>query len=176
MTYADNIPGKYVHPLEYFKTAFGLVLLRDVVIGRERFDYAFRNYVKNWAYKHPAPFDFFRAMNNGTGENLNWFWKEWFVNNWKLDQAVTNVSYVDNDPSRGSLITIRNNDRMVMPVTVEIKESNGKTGRKTAPVEVWLHDNQWQFLYNSTTKLDSVIVDPDQELPDVDTTNNVWGK
>jgi hypothetical protein len=174
LTYADNIPGKYVHPLEYFKTSFGLVMLRDVVIGHARFDYAFRNYIKNWAFKHPAPYDFFRSMNNATGEDLNWFWKEWFAKNWKLDQAVTDVTYVNNEPAKGALITIQNNDRMVMPVTVEVKESNGKTGTVKLPVEIWLHENKWQFKYNSTTKLDSVIIDPDQQLPDVDLLNNVW--
>ena len=174
LTYADNIPGKYIHPLEYFKTAFGLVLLRNYIVGADRFDYAFRNYIKNWAFKHPAPFDFFRSMNNGTGENLNWFWKEWFVNNWKLDQAVKKVSYIDNDPSKGSSITISNNDKMVMPLTVEIKESNGRSGRVKFPVEIWHHNKDWKFNYNSTSKIDSVIIDPDQKLPDVDLSNNIW--
>ncbi|HTR82082.1 MAG TPA: M1 family metallopeptidase [Bacteroidota bacterium] len=176
LTYADNIPGKYVHPLEYFKTSFGLVLLRNYIVGPERFDYAFRNYIKNWAFKHPGPFDFFRCMNNAAGENLNWFWKGWFVKNWKLDQAVTNVAYVDNDPSKGSLITIQNNDKMVMPVTVEVKESNGKSGRVNLPVEIWLSHKTWKFKYHSTSAIDSVIVDPDFQLPDVDLSNNVWSK
>ncbi len=176
ITYADNIPGKYVHPLEYFKTAFGLVLLRDYIVGQDRFDNAFRNYITNWAFKHPSPFDFFRSMNNGTGENLNWFWKEWFVNNWKLDQAVKSVAYVDNDSSKGALITIQNNERMVMPVTVEVKESNGKVGRVHLPVEIWLHNREWKFLYHSTSILSSVTIDPDQQLPDVDLSNNVWSK
>ncbi len=176
LTYADNIPGKYVHPLEYFKTAFGLVLLRNYIVGKDRFDYAFRNYINDWAFKHPGPFDFFRCMNNATGENLNWFWKEWFVKNWKLDQAIKDVTYVDNDPAKGCLITIQNNDRMVMPVTVEVKESNGKSGRVKLPVEIWLHSKDWKFKYNSSSKIDSVIIDPDQELPDIDLSNNVWSK
>jgi len=176
LTYADNIPGKYIHPLEYFKTAFGLVLLRDYIVGPRRFDYAFKNYIKHWAFKHPDPVDFFRCMNNGTGEDLNWFWKEWFVKNWKLDLAIKSVTYVDNNPSNGSLITIQNNDQMIMPVTVEVKESNGKVGRVKLPVEIWLHNKDWEFEYDSTSKLDSVIIDPDHKLPDVDLSNNVWGK
>ncbi len=175
-SYADNISLNYLHPLEYFKTAFGLVLLREYIVGADRFDYAFKNYVKNWAFKHPAPYDFFRSMNNGTGENLNWFWNEWFMQNWKLDQAVKNVKYIDNDPSKGSLITIQNNDKMVMPVTVEVKESNGKVGRTKLPVEIWLYNNDWEFKYNSTSKIDSVIIDPDQQLPDVDLSNNIWSE
>jgi aminopeptidase N len=62
----------------YTKTALGLDILRNVVLGPERFDYAFREYVKNWAFKHPLPYDLFRAMNDASGEDLNWFWKSWF--------------------------------------------------------------------------------------------------
>jgi Peptidase family M1 domain len=173
-SYADNIVSKYVHPLEYFKTAFGLVLLRDYIIGTDRFDYAFKKYIKNWAYKHPAPLDFFRCMDNGTGEKLYWFWNEWFEQTWKLDQAIKSVKYINDDPSQGSLITIQNNDRMVMPVTVEVKESNGNTGIIKMPVEIWLRNTIWEFKYNSTSKIGSVIIDPDQQLPDIDLSNNVW--
>ncbi|HEY0245953.1 MAG TPA: M1 family metallopeptidase, partial [Mucilaginibacter sp.] len=55
MTNADAIGGNYRHPVVYFKPAFGLVLLREHVIGKDRFDYAFRNYIHQWAYKHPQP-------------------------------------------------------------------------------------------------------------------------
>ena len=113
-------------------------------------------------------------MNNGTGENLNWFWNGWFLKNWKLDQAVTKVSYVDNDSSKGSLITVQNNERLVMPVTVEVKESNGSVGRVQLPVEIWLQNREWTFQYHSTGRVESVTVDPDQQLPDVDLSNNTW--
>ena len=115
-------------------------------------------------------------MNNGTGEDLNWFWNEWFMKNWKLDQAVKNVSYISNDPAKGSLITIQNLDKMVMPVTVEVKESDGKSGRVHLPVEIWQQTGTWQFKYNSETTIESVTIDPDQTLPDVDLSNNVWKK
>ena len=174
LTFADAIPGRFVHTLEYYKTALGLVMLREFVLGKERFDYAFRNYIKNWTYKHPSPLDFFRAMNNGAGENLNWFWKEWFVKKWTLDQAVDSVKYVDNDPSKGSLITIENKNEMVMPVEVEVKESNGNSGRIKLPVEIWERTGLSTFKYNSTSKIDSVIIDPDQKLPDVNPENNFW--
>lgn len=174
MTYADNIPGKFTHTLEYYKTALGLVMLREYVLGHDRFDYAFRNYIKEWAFKHPAPLDFFRAMNNASGEDLNWFWEGWFVKNWKLDQAVKNVKYVDNDPSKGAIITITNNDQMVMPAKVEIKESNGKSGTVMYPVEIWHRSGEFSFKYDSKSMIDSVIIDPEKQLPDVSPENNVW--
>ncbi len=174
MSYADAIPGRYVHTLEYYKTALGLYMLREYVLGHKRFDYAFRKYISRWAFKHPSPEDFFRTMNDAAGENLNWFWKGWFVKNYKLDQAVDSVSYVDNDPGKGSTITLENKDRMVMPTTVEVKESNGKVGKVDLPVEIWERGGVFRFHYNSTSKIDSVVVDPDMVLPDVNPANNVW--
>ena len=174
VSYADAIPGKYVHPLEYYKAALGLVLLREYVLGKGRFDYAFRNYIRQWAYKHPSPFDFFRVMNNGAGENLNWFWKGWFVENWKLDQGVKDVKYVDGDTLKGSLITIENKNQMVMPVTVKVQESNGHTRTLRLPVEVWERSGEWTFQYNSTSPIILVLIDPQEQLPDVDPSNNSW--
>ncbi|HVX50868.1 MAG TPA: M1 family metallopeptidase, partial [Chitinophagaceae bacterium] len=78
----------------YFKTALGLDMLRNVVLGPDRFDYAFREYIKHWAMKHPLPYDFFRSMNDAAGEDLNWFFKPWFFTTWKIDQAVEGVKYV----------------------------------------------------------------------------------
>ncbi|HSZ32286.1 MAG TPA: M1 family metallopeptidase, partial [Puia sp.] len=90
----------------YGKTAYGLILLREVILGKDRFDYAFRKYTEMWAFKHPTPYDFFKTMNSAAGDDLNWFWKEWFFTTWKLDQALTDVKYVDGDPGKGALITI----------------------------------------------------------------------
>ena len=174
LSYADAIPGKYVHPLEYYKTALGLVILRDYVLGRDRFDYAFRNYISHWAFKHPVPFDFFRAMNNGSGENLNWFWKGWFVEKWTLDQAVKGVAYVDGDTSKGALITITNNEQLVMPATVSIQEVNGHSGTLDLPVEIWERSGDFTFRYSSTSTISSVTIDPEERLPDIDAANNVW--
>ena len=174
ITYADAIPYKYVHPLEYYKTALGLVMLREIVLGHNRFDYAFRTYIDRWAFKHPSPADFFRTMNDASGEDLNWFWKEWFYKTWTLDQAVEGVKYADGDTAKGAFITITNNDKMVMPVTVEVKESNGKSGIVKLPVEIWEKSGKWTFKYNSTSMIDSVIIDPDEKLPDVNRKNNIW--
>ncbi len=174
VSYADAIPGNFVHPLEYYKAALGLVLLREDVLGKDRFDYAFKNYIQHWAYKHPAPFDFFRAMNNAAGENLNWFWRGWFIENWKLDQAVRGVKYIDGDTAKGALITITNNDQMVMPVTIRIAEANGRTQTLRFPVEIWERSGEWTFQYSSTSSITSVVLDPEERLPDVDAANNVW--
>ncbi|MEP7233273.1 MAG: M1 family aminopeptidase, partial [Ginsengibacter sp.] len=158
----------------YGKTAYGLNLLRTVVVGKERFDYAFRKYTEAWAFKHPTPYDFFHCINNAAGEDLNWFWKEWFFTTWKFDQAITAVNYVDNDPSKGALITITNKGKMVLPAIVKVIQTSGEEGTIILPVEVWHRGGIWTFKYPSKNKIDKVILDPENVLPDVDRKNNEW--
>src|SRR4030095_7918552 len=95
----------------YDKPAVMLYVLRDVVLGEERFDAAFREYIRRWAFKHPTPNDFFHTMENVSGEDLGWFWRGWVLNNWRLDQRVTGVSYEENEPKNGATITIENNEQ-----------------------------------------------------------------
>ncbi len=174
MSLADAFPGRDLHPVEYFKTAFGLVLLREVILGHDRFDYAFRHYIADWAFKHPTPWDFFRAMDNGAGEDLSWFWRGWFEHNWQLDQAVEGVKYVKDDPADGAEITIANLRRLPMPVLAEVIEVSGRTQRIRLPVEIWEDGGTHTFRVNTTHELKSVILDPDHLLPDVNRANNAW--
>jgi hypothetical protein len=160
--------------LSYSKPGSGLELLREEILGKTRFDYAFRYYVHEWAFKHPTPFDFFHAIDNAAGEDLTWFWRGWFLNSWKIDQAVTGVEYVSNDPTKGATITIESKEKLPMPATVEVKESNGTTARVHLPVEIWMKGGVWKFHYASTSTISSVTIDPDNRLPDVDTNNNTW--
>ena len=109
----------------YRKPGYALGLLRNQIVGPERFDYAFRTYIKRWAYKHPTPWDFFRTMENVAGEDLGWFWKGMFLENYKLDQAVKEVKYVNNDSAQGGLITIENLEQMAMPVILQYETVSG---------------------------------------------------
>ena len=158
----------------YGKTAYGLNLLRTTVVGKERFDYAFRKYIEAWAFKHPTPYDFFHCINNAAGEDLNWFWKEWFFTTWKLDQAVTGVNYVNDDPTKVSLIMLENKGRMIMPVPIKIIEENGNSKVVQLPVDIWQRGGSWTFKYASTSKINKVIIDPENVLPDMDRKNNNW--
>ena len=160
--------------LQYRKTAMVLWLLRDNVLGAKRFDDAFKEYINRWAYKHPAPDDFFRTMEDVSGEDLGWFWRSWVLNNWALDQAVTNVQYILGDPSNGAYITVKNMREIPMPVKLEITTVSGKKIRKTLPVEVWKNNIDWKFLVESTEAFEKVMIDPDFEYPDVDAKNNYW--
>ena len=130
-------------------------------------------YVRRWAFKHPTPWDFFHTMENEGGEDLAWFWREWVFNNWKLDMAVGGIRYEDtSNPQKGAAITILNLDKMAMPVTVLIKESNGKQTRVNLPVEVWQRGSEWTFYMAPSSRIADVVLDPDKKLPDVDRKNN----
>jgi hypothetical protein len=176
MIYPDNLTMQNLGLDAYYKPSLGLYILRNYILDTARFDYAFRTYINRWAYKHPTPTDFFRTINDAAGENLNWFWKEWFFENWPLDQAVKDVKYIDNDPTKGTLITIENLGKMVFPVTIEIIEKDNKTGRVNLPVEIWQRSGEWTFRYNSTSMIDSVVIDPDRVLPDFAPGNNNWSQ
>ncbi|MBL4678195.1 MAG: peptidase [Mucilaginibacter sp.] len=158
----------------YTKTATGLHMLRNVVLDPERFDYAFKEYIKHWAFKHPLPYDFFRAMNDAAGEDLNWFFKPWFFTTWNLDQAIQSVQYVTDNAASGAIITLVNKEKLAMPVIARITQTNGKIETITLPVDIWRRGAVWTFNYPSTSEIESIELDPDHELSDSDRKNNIW--
>jgi hypothetical protein len=174
MNTPDVIQAEYLGNAAYEKPALGLKILREQILGEERFDYAFRTYIKRWAFKHPTPWDFFHSIDNAAGEDLSWFWNEWFLTTWKVDQSVKDVTYNQLDPKQGALITIENLEEMALPVTAAIKEENGKTGIVKLPAEIWQRGSVWTFPYKSTSKIVTVILDPDHQLPDVNPENNAF--
>jgi len=150
-----------------------LVLLREQILGKNRFDYAFKNYIAKWAYKHPQPDDFFRSMENGAGEDLSWFWKGWFYNNWPLDIVLVDARYANKDPKNGIRITVANKEQLAMPFTVEVKLKGGAKQRTYFPVETWLQNKATTFTIPTTTEVESVTIDPDNMLPDSNRKNNI---
>jgi len=170
----DNLKEINNGTLLYSKPSAGLVMLREIILGPERFDFAFKTYINRWAFKHPAPDDFFRTMENAAGESLQWFWRGWFENTWRLDVAVRGVKYINNDPKQGSIITIDNLEKMAMPVILEIKTVSGKTERVNFTGEIWERNVSWSFRYPSTEEIESVTYNPDSTLPDYNPDNNVW--
>ena len=171
----DNLREMSLGILGYQKPAEVLMMLRNSVLGAERFDEAFKEYVHRWAYKHPGPDDFFRTMENVSGEDLGWFWRSWILNNWKLDQAVTGVSYKKNfDKIYKAKITIKNMEKIPMPVEIEITTASGLKIMKNLPVEVWKRNVEWSFMVDVSEEIKSVVIDPDKKYPDINSSNNVW--
>ncbi len=158
----------------YFKPGMGLAILRKEVLGPDRFDYAVREYIRRWAYKHPTPWDFFRTMDNAAGENLSWFWRGWFMQNYKLDQAILSVKYDKENAVNGAIVTIGNQEQMAMPVTLSYETKSGIKGTIKLPVEVWNNTNVWKVKLPTTEELLKVVVDPEKVFPDMNFSNNTW--
>lgn len=174
-TVPDAIQPSNLGVAAYEKPAVMLNVLRNVVLGPERFDAAFKEYIRRWAFRHPTPWDFFRTMENVGGEDLSWFWRGWIFNNWKLDIALKSVQQ-QGRAENGVAITIQNLEQMPSPVPMLVKESNGKEHRFTLPVEIWQRGGQWTFQLPTTSRVTEVVIDPDGLLPDVNRQNNGGGK
>ena len=166
MTRADAIREKYRHPVTYFKSAFGLTLLREDILGPERFDPAFRKFIADWAFKHPKPSDFFRAMESAGGEDLSWFWRGWYLNNWKHDLAVTAITPIDGDAAKGAEVVVENRDKLVLPATLRVTFADGSHLDQRVPVETWLQQRSHAFRFAGRGAVVSAVVDPDRRLPD----------
>ncbi len=170
-TYPDIVKENNLGFTAYYKPAAGLLLLREVILGNDRFDYAFRQYIKQWAFKHPSPTDFFNCMENAAGEDLDWFWRGWFYSNEALDQAIVSVTKTDT----GIDINLENKMGLIMPVVLEIMDGNDKK-QITIPVEVWQRGSQYTYHYKTSNKVSAVILDPKRMMPDVNPNNDKWAE
>ncbi len=159
---ADAYPWQIGHPVSYFKGAYGMVLLREQILGKQRFDWAFRKYTRDWAFKHPSPSDFFREMSSEGGEDLSFFWRGWYMNNWRFDIAVASID--------GDHITLVNKGQLVLPATVEVTYTDGTKTRFIVPWENW--ESKGELEWSGEKPIASVTVDPDHVLPDDDRSNN----
>lgn len=185
MTESEDIQAQFGNN-GYGKPAAGLVMLREQILGDSLFDRAFGEYAKRWMFKHPQPADFFRSIEDGAGEQLNYFWRGWFYSTYANDQAVTKVESQPADSllgdaagaKRGSSywrVTIENRGGLVLPIDVAITFEDGTTKRVKLPADAW-RKNEKSFTYGffSDKAVAQVVLDPDERLADVDRSNNTW--
>ncbi len=96
MTNSENII--MFGPNAYSKPSTGLNILRETIMGRDLFDYAFREYARRWAFKHPTPADLFRTMEDASAVDLDWFWRGWFYGTEACDIALDTVKWANLNP------------------------------------------------------------------------------
>ena len=89
MTQSDSVLR--LGPNAYTKPSAALHILRDTILGRERFDFAFKEYSRRWQFKRPTPADFFRTMEEASGTDLDWFWRGWFYTTDHVDISIDKV-------------------------------------------------------------------------------------
>jgi hypothetical protein len=155
----------------YQKPALMMSLLRDEVLGRERFDFAFREYIRTWAYKHPTPADFIRVMRDASGVELDWYWRGWLYTTARLDQAVDSVvARADG----GSNVFLANRGTMVMPTELALTFDDGTTATVRLPVQMWNLGRGFTYRVPEKKRLRRAQVDPRRVLPDTDRANDRW--
>ncbi len=182
MTHSDLIHRGF-GPNGYSKPATGLVMLREEILGPELFDAAFQEYSQKWMFKKPQPADFYRSMEDGSGELLNWFWRGWFYTTHFNDQALTSVTTqgaeeLIGDTGRGQQyyrMQVDNEGGLIMPLYLGITYDDGSTEMVKLPADIW-RNNELTFTYGFFTDktVVQVVVDPDQVFADVNRDNNSW--
>jgi hypothetical protein len=160
--------------LNYRKTALALYLLREEVLGPERFDRAWHAYVNTWAFKHPQPADFVRIMQTHAGEDLSWFWRGWFLTPGTLDQGVTAFGTLGDETGGRVYADLVNNGSMVMPVSMEVEYTDGFVETRRLPVEIWSTTNVWRAAWDAGGRtIERITLDPRSVYPDINRENNV---
>ena len=172
----DRIDPRLLGLEAYVKPSVGLQLLRQEIMGPAAFDDAFRTYARRWMYKHPTPADFFRTMEDVGGRRLDWFWREWFLENPHFDQAIDTVVTTTHGDTTDVVVMYGNRARGVLPVHARFTLSDGSVRDFDYPAEVWstnaLHYvRRYRFV---GTTVSAIELDPAKRLVDLDRDNNTW--
>lgn len=171
MTNSENIV--LFGPNAYSKPATGLNILRETIMGRELFDYAFKEYARRWAFKHPTPADLFRTMEDASAEDLDWFWRGWFYSIDVCDIAIDTVKHAIYDAAqmpttmpaggRGGAATATGG-KLAKPMLLEFEDISKIRNREDKNIvfevdrDTTLRDFYWQYArgiiaYDSTIKM-----------------------
>lgn len=174
MTYPDNA---LAYPVSsYHKPATGLNILRETIMGHEKFDTAFKTYATRWAFKHPTPADFFRTMEDASAEDLDWFWRGWFYTTDVCDISIDTVKfYTTGEGNYFYQVEMSNKGGLVMPVIIQFNYEDGTSEVIRIPAQVWRHnESRLTKSYMRNKKVASVRLDPFAETADIDDKNNIW--
>ena len=162
MTNSENIIG--FGPNAYAKPATALNILRETIMGRELFDFSFKEYARRWAFKHPTPADLFRTLEDASGEDLDWFWRGWFYTTDVTDISLDSVKYFRSDLQ--SSMSVRNGSVTQMKLdTPQVNSFEDVSKIRNR------EDKNIQFLTDSDTTLRDFYWKYARGLEPYDTTN-----
>lgn len=138
----------------YIKPAFSYLALKDL-LGDTLFKKSLHHYMNCWSGKHPIPWDFFYSMNAGSGQNLNWFWNNWFFSNNYIDLKLTSAKV----SGKNLNLRIDNVGGFAIPFDVEISYTDGTISKEHFTPEVWKKDAAYQTQIPVSKKVRSVKLD-----------------
>ena len=156
--------------LSYRKPGYGLRFLREEIMGEERFDAAWNEYIQRWVYKSPRPSDFYRTMEDASGMDLQWFFKGFFEEPMQLDQSIVDVQQMN----ESVIVIFENLEDWVCPVDVTITSIDGSEHRFKLPVTVWAWSTRHTQTFDVPSPVLTVEIDAKQAYPDINLANNVW--
>jgi hypothetical protein len=178
MTNSENIIQ--FGPNAYAKPATGLNILRETIMGRDLFDYSFKEYARRWAFKHPTPADLFRTIEDASAEDLDWFWRGWFYSIDPVDIAIDTVKYAVYDASIAVPAARTMGPRGLAKPEVnsfedisKIRNRNDKSIVFLTDVDTTLRDFYWRYdrglePYDSVTKQPALSMPAAEGLTDAE--------
>nr|WP_121271070.1 M1 family metallopeptidase [Pedobacter schmidteae] len=178
MTNSENIIN--FGPNAYAKPATALNILRETVMGKELFDYAFKEYAKRWAFKHPTPADLFRTLEDASAVDLDWFWRGWFFGIDPVDISLDDVrqqktQLADQTNKNFYELNFSNVGGLVMPIIIEWTFKDGSKEVDRIPAYIWRKDeNKVTKTFAKDKEVVAVQLDPYRETADIDESNNSW--
>jgi aminopeptidase N len=175
MTPPDRIDPNALGAIGYRKPGAVLLALRDNVVGRETMDRAMREYARRWSFKHPTPADFFRTVENVSGQDLSWFWSAFFYGTDVLDIAVDAVTMRQAGGRNIAVVNLRRATAVPFPVTMRLKFSDQTTRDVRLPVEIWARADHYVAEIAVDRAVTGVRLWPDGSVPDWNTSNDTWG-
>jgi hypothetical protein len=164
-------PGPAGGIASYQKPATLMVTLRNL-LGEEVFMEGYQSFIRDWAFKHPSPWDFFNTFERVSGQDLDWFWNSWYYETWVLDHAVESVVQEGEE----TVITISDLGFAPMPAHIRITTPEGRILERQIPVTHWLQGELSAEIRipASIGEGARVEIDPERLFPDKDRSNNVW--
>jgi hypothetical protein len=175
MTPPDRVDPDALGAIGYRKPGAVLLTLRDNVIGRDAMDRAMREYARRWVFKHPTPGDFFRTVENESGEDLSWFWNAFFYGTDVLDIAVDGVNMRYSSGQSFAEIALRRVTSIPFPVVLRLKFNDASTQDVRLPVQIWTRTDRYLATIPVSRPVVGVRLWPDPNVPDWNASNDVWG-
>jgi hypothetical protein len=178
MTNSENIIQ--FGPNAYAKPATGLNILRETIMGRDLFDYSFKEYARRWAFKHPTPGDLFRTIEDASAEDLDWFWRGWFYSIDPVDIAIDTVRHAVFDANATAPAARTMSPRGLAKPEVnsfedisKIRNRNDKSIVFLTDVDTSLRDFYWRYdrglePYDSVTKQPAMSMSAPETLTDAE--------
>lgn len=162
MTMGDNVVN--VGANAYAKAATGLNILRETIMGRELFDFAFREYARRWAFKHPTPADLFRTMEDASGVDLDWFWRGWYYGTDPVDISLDTVKwYKMNNAQNAALFRVQPFEQIGKQRNKDDKSITFATDADTSLRDFYYYNRNADAIYAQQQRENGIAANADKE-------------